>query len=161
MLSFSWLTAEEETKAAKGHLNINAAELIKQIFCKCLDFKIEVKWYVTLEKKFCFCFHRKWEALDLLRVKKNHLWPKETTWAISGRNRWPRCLSSSSRIGSRLLPEMIKTHRILQSGLDHNSKFSLHPRKIISAPNQLEVVWNTTLTFPKLDYGYFPLFFLF
>ena len=56
---------------------------------------------------------------------------------------------SSSRTGSRLLPEMIKTHRILQSGLDHNSKFSLGPHKIISALNQLEVAWNTTPTLPK------------
>ena len=52
---------------------------------------------------------------------------------------------------------MIKTHKILQSGLDHNSKFSLGPHKIISAPNQQEVAWNTTPTFPRN--GYFPLFF--
>ena len=39
----------------------------------------------------------------------------------------------------KMLPEMIRTHRILQSGLDYNSKFSLGPHKIISAPNQQEV----------------------
>ncbi|KAM7340586.1 hypothetical protein ACRRTK_001201 [Alexandromys fortis] len=35
--------------------------------------------------------------------------------------------------------EMIKPHRIHQSGLDHNSKFSLGLHKIISVPNQQEV----------------------
>ena len=39
----------------------------------------------------------------------------------------------------KMLPEMIKTHRILQSGHEYNSKFSLGPHKIISAPNQQEV----------------------
>ena len=38
----------------------------------------------------------------------------------------------------KMLPEMIRTHRILQSGLDYNSKFSLGPYKI-STPNQQEV----------------------
>ena len=51
----------------------------------------------------------------------------------------------------KMLPEIIKTYRILQSGLAHNSKFSLGPHKIISVPNQLEVAWNTMPTFPKMD----------
>ena len=43
--------------------------------------------------------------------------------------------------------------------MDHNSKFSLGPHKIISTPNQLEVAWNIKPTFPnKMDYEYFPLF---
>ena len=58
-------------------------------------------------------------------------------------------LSSTSRTVSRLLVEIIKPHRIFQSGLDHNSKFSLGPRKIISAMNHQEVAWKTMATFPK------------
>ena len=53
---------------------------------------------------------------------------------------------------------MTKTHRILQSGLDYNSKFSLGPHKNISAPNQLEVAWNTTPLSQKMNYEYFLLF---
>ena len=86
--------------------------------------------------------------MDSFWVKKNQVRKRKTTWEISDRNRWPRWQSSSSRTGSRLLPEMIKTHRILQSGLYYNSKFSLGPHKSISAPNQQEVAWNTTPTFP-------------
>ena len=51
-------------------------------------------------------------------------------------------LSSTSRTVSRLLAEMIKTHRIIKLGLDHNPKFSLGPHKIISAHNQQEVAWK-------------------
>ena len=58
-------------------------------------------------------------------------------------------LSSTSRTVLRLLVKMIKTHRIFQSGLDHNSKFSLGSHKIISTPNQQEVAWNTISTFPS------------
>ena len=32
---------------------------------------MEVKRYVTLEKMFCFCFHRKREAINLFWAKKN------------------------------------------------------------------------------------------
>ena len=39
-----------------------------------------------------------------------------------------------------LLAEMIQPYRIFQSGFDHNPKFSLGPHKIISGPNQQEVV---------------------
>ena len=68
-------------------------------------------------------------------------------------------LSSASRTLSRLLAEMIKPHIIFHSGLNHNSKFSLGPRKIISASNQQEVAWKTMLTFPKkMVYGCLPLF---
>ena len=42
-LSLKCLTAEEGATAAKRHLNINTAGLIKQIFCKYFDLKIEVK----------------------------------------------------------------------------------------------------------------------
>ena len=48
-------------------------------------------------------------------------------------------LSSTSRTASRLLTEMIQPHRILQSGLNQNPKFSLGPHKIISTLNQQEV----------------------
>ena len=56
---------------------------------------------------------------------------------------------SISRIVSRLLDEMIKPHRILQSGLGHNSKFYLGPYKIISVPNQQELAWKTVYTLPQ------------
>ena len=59
----------------------------------------------------------------------------------------------------KLLPEMIKTRRILQSGLDHNSKFSLGPHKIMSAPNKQEVAWNTIPSFPKNGLWIFSFFF--
>ena len=49
----------------------------------------------------------------------------------------------------KMLPEMTKNHRTLQSGLDHNSKFSLGLNKIIRTPNQREVAWKTMPTFPK------------
>ena len=48
-------------------------------------------------------------------------------------------LSSTSRTASRLLAKTIKTHRILQSGLDYNPKFSLGPHKIIRVLSQQEV----------------------
>ena len=48
-------------------------------------------------------------------------------------------LSSASTTASELLAEMIQPHRILQSGLDHNPKFSLGPHKIISIPNHQQV----------------------
>ena len=48
-------------------------------------------------------------------------------------------LSFIFRTASRLLTEMIKPHRIFQSGLDHNPKFSLSPYKIISFPSHQEV----------------------
>lgn len=47
-------------------------------------------------------------------------------------------LSSTSGTASRWLTEMIQLHRLLQSGLNHNHKFSLDPHKIISIPNQQE-----------------------
>ena len=60
MLSLNCLNAEEGATAAKRYLLINAAELIQdRYFENNLGFKFEVKRYVTLEKKFCFCFHRK------------------------------------------------------------------------------------------------------
>ena len=60
MFSLNCVNVEEGETAAKRHLNRNAAELIKhKYFTNALDFKIEVKRYVTLEKRFCFCFHRK------------------------------------------------------------------------------------------------------
>ena len=52
MLSLNCLFAEEGATAA--------AELTQdRYFEKILGFKTEVKRYVTLEKRFCFCFHRK------------------------------------------------------------------------------------------------------
>ena len=54
-------------------------------------------------------------------------------------------LTSIPRAVSRMLAEIIKPNRIL----DHNSKFSLGPNKIISTTNQQEVSWKTTSTFPK------------
>ena len=57
-------------------------------------------------------------------------------------------LSSASRTASRLLAEMTKYHKIFQSGLDHNHKFSLGPHKIISAPNHQEVDKKTMPIFP-------------
>ena len=159
MLSLNCLNAEEGETAAKRTVVYKCCWTNpRYVFWKYLGFKTEVKRFVTLEKRFCFWFHRKLETVNSFWVKKNQVWSRKTTWEISGRNRWSRCLRSTSRMDSRLLPEMIKTHRILQSGLDYNSKFSLGPHKIISAPNQQEVAWNTTPTFPKMDYGYFPLF---
>ena len=43
---------------------------------------------------------------------------------------------------------MTKYHKIFQSGLKHNHKFSLGPHKIISAPNHQEVDKKTTSIFP-------------
>lgn len=45
-------------------------------------------------------------------------------------------LSSAYKTVSRMLIEMILTPRIVQSGLDYNTKFSQVFPKIISAPNQ-------------------------
>ena len=50
---------------------------------------------------------------------------------------------------SKTVVEMIKCHRILQSGFDSIFKFPLVSCKIISAPNQQEVAWKTMPTFPK------------
>ena len=149
MLSLNCLIAEEGATTAKRLLFINAAELTQdRNFENTLASKLKSKGMLLWRRDFAFVSTENERLCIYSELQKNHLWPRETTWAISGRNRWPRCLSSSSRTGSRLLPEMIKTHRILQSGLDYNSKFSLGPHKIISAPNQQEVAWNTTPTFP-------------
>ena len=60
MLCLNCFKVEEGETAAKRYLLINAAELIQdRYFKKYLGFKIEVKRYVTLEKRFCFWFHRK------------------------------------------------------------------------------------------------------
>ena len=56
MLSLNCLNAEEEATASKRYLLINAAELIQDRY---FENKIEVKRHVTLEKRSCFCFHRK------------------------------------------------------------------------------------------------------
>ena len=60
MLSLNCLNAEEGATAAKRYLFISAAELIQdRYFENPLASKLKSKGYVTLEKRFCFCFHRK------------------------------------------------------------------------------------------------------
>ena len=48
-------------------------------------------------------------------------------------------LSSTHRTASRLLAEMIKHHKIFQSGLDYTPTFSLGSHKTIISHNQQEV----------------------
>ena len=72
--SLNCLMTEEGATAAKRHLIINASGLIQPIYFKnALTSKFKSK-DVTLEKRFCFCFHRKREAVILFWVKKNRVW---------------------------------------------------------------------------------------
>ena len=149
ILSLNCLNTEEWATSAKRYLLINAAELTQnRYFENTLALKLKSKGMLLWWRDFAFVSTENERLWIHSEFKKNQLWSREATWEISDRNRWPRWQSSSSRAGSRLLPEMIKTHRILQSELDYNSKFSLGPHKIISDPNQQEVAWNTTPTFP-------------
>ena len=58
-------------------------------------------------------------------------------------------LSFTSRTVSTLMAEMIKPHRIFQSGFDCNAKFFLCPCKIINTPNQQDIAWKIMPTFSK------------
>ena len=150
MFSLNCLNTEEGTTTAKRYLLTNTAKLIQdRYFENTLTLKLKSKGMLLWRRGFAFVStgnERLWIHSELRKIRFDQGRPPEK---ISGRNRWPRCLSFTSRTDSRLLPEMIKTHRILQSGLDYNFKFSLGPHKIISAPNQQEVAWNTMSTFPK------------
>ena len=59
MLSLNCLNTEKGTTAAKRLLFLNAAKLTQdRYFENTLASKLKSKG-VTLEKRFCFCFHRK------------------------------------------------------------------------------------------------------
>ena len=52
--------------------------------CKSKDMLLWRKGYafVTLEKGLCFCFHRKWKAVNSFWVKKSQVWSRKTPWKI-------------------------------------------------------------------------------
>ena len=162
MLSLNCLNAEEGATVAKRYLLKNAAELIQdRYFENTLASKLKSKGMLLWRRDFAFVStenERLWIYSELGKIAFDQGRPPETSPVGTDD---PDVLSSSSRTDLRLLPEMIKTHRILQSGLDHNSKFSLGPHKIISTPNQLEVAWNTTPTFPKNGLWIFSIVFFF
>ena len=135
MLSLNCLIAEEGATTAKRLLFINAAELTQdRNFENTLASKLKSKGMLLWRRDSAFVStenERLWIYSELRKIHFDQGRPPEKSPVGTDD---PDLLSSSSRTDLRLLPEMIKTHRILQSGLDHNSKFSLGAHKIISAP---------------------------
>ena len=136
MLSLNCLNAEEgATAAAKRYLFINAAELIQdRYFENTLASKLKSKGMLLWRRDCAFVStgnERLWIHSELRKIRFDQgRSPEKSPVGQDGSDVW----SSTSRTDSRLLPEMIKLHRILQFGLDHNSKFSLGSHKFISAP---------------------------
>ena len=146
MLSLNCLNAEEGATASKGLLFINAAEFIQdRYFENTLTSKFKSKCMLLWRRDFAFVStenERLWIHSEIRKIRFHKWRPPEKTpiWRDGPDDRV---------FHPEQVQEWSKLNRILQSWLDYNSKFSLGPHKIISAPNQPEVAWNTMPTFPK------------
>ena len=130
-------------------LLINAAELIQnRYFENTLTSKLKSKGMLFWRWDLAFVSaenERLWIYSELRKIQYDQGRPPEKSLTeTDGPDVWvlhPEQVQDCCLRWSRL-------NRILQSELDYNSKFSLGPHKIISTPNQQEVAWNTTPTFP-------------
>ena len=125
VLTLNCLTADTGTKAAEIHLIINAVGLIQPIYFRnALTSKSKSKDMLHWRRGFAFVStgnERLWIYSWLRKIRFDQGRPLKNLLQFP--------LSSASRTASRLLSEI----RILQSGLDHNSKSSLDPYKITSS----------------------------